>query len=85
MFIGVDGIDAKKGLTCTNFSEAEVLRKLVHNAKLKVVVADHSKLGSVSKYLLCPTNEIDKLITDTGASASATALFEKLGIEVTLV
>ena len=54
-----------KGLTCTNPSEAEVLRKLVHHAKMKVVVADHSKLGSVSNYLLCPTKEIDRLITDT--------------------
>jgi len=83
MFIGVDGIDAKQGLTCTNPSEAEVLRKLVHHAKMKVVVADHSKLGSVSKYLLCPTKGIDKLITDTGASASAIAPFERLGIDVT--
>jgi DeoR family transcriptional regulator of aga operon len=48
-----------------------------------VVVADHSKLGSVSKYLLCPTKGIDKLITDTGASAAAIASFEKLGIDVT--
>jgi DeoR/GlpR family transcriptional regulator of sugar metabolism len=82
MFIGVDGIDAKKGLSCTTSSEAEVLRKLVHHAKLKVVVADHSKLGSISKYLLCPTKEIDRLITDTGASVSAIAPFEKMGIEV---
>ena len=85
MFIGVDGIHAKQGLSCTNPSEAEVLRKLVRHAKMKVVVADHSKLGSVSKYLLCPTKEIDRLITDAGASASAIAPFEKLGIDVTLV
>jgi DeoR/GlpR family transcriptional regulator of sugar metabolism len=73
MFIGVDGIHAKQGLTCTNSSEAEVLRKLVQHTKMKVVVADHSKLGSVSKYLLCPTKGIDKLITDIGAAASAVA------------
>jgi DeoR/GlpR family transcriptional regulator of sugar metabolism len=85
MFIGVDGIHAKQGLTCTNSSEAEVLRKLVQHAKMKVVVADHSKLGSISKYLLCPTKGIDKLITDIGAAASAVAPFEKLGIEVTQV
>ena len=65
--------------------EQEVLRKLVQNAKMKVVVADHSKLGSVSKYLLCPAKGIDKLITDIGASASAVAPFEKLGIDVTVV
>jgi len=85
MFIGVDGIDAKQGLTCTNPSEAEVLRKLVQHAKMKVVVADHSKLGSISKYLLCPTKGMDRLITDTGASASAIAPFQKLGIEITKV
>jgi len=85
MFIGVDGIDAKQGLTCTNPSEAEVLRKLVQHTKMKVVVADHSKLGFVSKYLLCPTKGIDRLITDSGASASAIAPFGKLGIEITLV
>jgi DeoR/GlpR family transcriptional regulator of sugar metabolism len=48
-------------------------------------VADHSKLGSVSKYLICPTKGIDRLITDTGAPGSAIAPFEKLGIEVTRV
>src|ERR1700746_3637580 len=85
MFVGVDGIDAKKGLTCTNPSEAEILRRLVQHTKMKVVVADHSKLGSVSKYLLCPTKGMDRLITDTGASASAIAPFEKLGIEMTVV
>src|ERR1700693_1488903 len=83
MFFGVDGIHTKQGLTCTNSSAAEVLRKLAQHAKMKVVVADHSKLGSVSKYLLCPTKGIDKLITDIGASASAVAPFEKLGIDVT--
>lgn len=85
MFIGVDGIDAKQGLTCTNSSEADVLRRLVNHTKMKVVVADHSKLGSVSKYLLSPTMEIDRLITDTGASAPAIAPFKKLGIDVTCV
>lgn len=83
MFIGVDGIDAKQGLTCTNSAEAEVLRNLVHHSKTKVVVADHSKLGIASKFLLCPTREIDKLITDTGASDAAVSGFKKLGITVT--
>jgi len=83
MFIGVDGIDTKQGLTCTNSAEAEVLRNLVHHSKVKIVVADHSKLGSVSKFLLCPTREIDRIITDTGANDATLRSFEKLGIEVT--
>ena len=84
MFIGVDGIDAQQGLTCTNPAEAEVLRKLARHSKKKIVVADRSKLGMVSKWLLCETREIDALITDQGATAEAVAPFEKLGISVTL-
>lgn len=83
MFIGVDGIDSQRGLTCTNSAEAELLRKLVHHSTKKVAVADRSKLGAVSKWLLCETREIDSLITDSGASDEAVAPFEKLGIAVT--
>ncbi len=83
MFLGVDGIDAKRGLTCTNAAEAEVLRNLAYHSKTKVVVADRSKLGATSKYRLCPTQEIDNLITDTGASDAAISPFKKMGIVVT--
>jgi DeoR family transcriptional regulator of aga operon len=83
MFLGVDGIDAQHGLTCTNSGEAELLRKLAQHSKKKVAVADRSKLGAVSKWLLCETREIDRLITDSGASDEAIAPFEKLGIAVT--
>ncbi len=83
MFIGVDGLDAVHGLTCTNAAEAELLRKLVHHSTVKVAIADHSKLGAVSKWLLCPASEINQLITDSGANDEAIAPFEKLGIAVT--
>ena len=83
MFLGVDGIHAEHGLTCTNPSEAELLRKLVAHSTVKVAIADRSKLGAISKWLLCPTREIDQLITDSGASDEAIAPFQKLGIAVT--
>ena len=82
MFIGVDGIDAKLGLTCTHTSEAEVLRKLVGHSRRKVVVTDHSKIGAVAKWLLCPVSEINMLITDTGATDEMIAPFEAMGIKV---
>lgn len=85
MFIGVDGIDATQGLTCTNSEEAELLRKLVQHSKKKIVVADRSKVGAVSAWLLCHTREIDCLITDSGANDDAVAPFEKLGITVVRV
>lgn len=82
MFLGVDGIDAESGLTCTNPSEAELLRKLASHTKKKVAVADRSKLGAVSQWLLCPIKDIDMLITDSGATDQAIAPFERLGVTV---
>ncbi len=83
MFIGVDGIDAVQGLTCTNSAEAELLHRLVNHSKKKVAVADRSKLGGVSNWLLCKTSQIDMLITDSGASDEAITPFQRLGISVT--
>jgi DeoR family transcriptional regulator of aga operon len=85
MFLGVDGIGVEFGLSCTNPYEAEFLRLMASHSKRRVVVADHSKIGTQSKWMLCPTAEIHCLITDTGASDESVAPFEKLGIEVTRV
>jgi DeoR/GlpR family transcriptional regulator of sugar metabolism len=82
MFIGVDGIDIKQGLTCTHPAEAEVLRKLVGHSKRRIVVADHSKLGAVAKWLLCPVSEINMLITDRGASDEIVAQFEMAHVQI---
>ena len=80
-----DGIDAAQGLTCVHPHEAEVLRILVHHSKRRIVVADHSKIGTVAKWLLCPTADIHAIVTDMGASNEMIAPFQKLGIEVTRV
>ena len=85
MFIGVDGIEVQQGLTCTHPHEAELLRILASHSKRRVVVADHSKIGNVAKWLLCPTTEIHLIITDNGATDEMIAPFQKLGIEVNRV
>ncbi|QNI38181.1 DeoR/GlpR transcriptional regulator [Edaphobacter sp. 4G125] len=82
MFLGVDGLEVHHGLTCSHPQEAEVLRLLAGHSKHLVVVADSSKIGSVSKWLLCPTREIHEIITDTGAKDEAIAPFEAIGIKV---
>jgi len=82
MFLGVDGIAATLGLSCTNSQEAEYLRIMAQHAKRKVVVTDHSKIGVQSKWMLCPAREITTLITDTGASDKSISPFEQMGIEV---
>ena len=82
MFIGVDGIDVKQGLTCTHPHEAEFLHTLAGHSKRRVVVTDHSKIGVVSNWLLCPTADVHSIITDVGATDEMIAPFQSLGIEV---
>lgn len=82
LFVGVNGIDAQHGLTCINADEVEINRTMVRQAKRKIGVTDHSKLGVVTKWLICPTSSIDMLITDTGASDKMITPFLEKGVEV---
>lgn len=82
MFVGVNGIDAQRGLTCSNPDEAEINLSMVRQSKRKIALADHSKLGVVTNWLICPTEAIDMLITDTDATHDAIAAFVERGIEV---
>jgi DeoR family transcriptional regulator of aga operon len=82
MFVGVNGIDAQRGLTCSNSDEAEINLSMVRQSKRKIAVADHSKLGIVTNWLICPTDAIDMLITDSGATETAIGPFVERGIEV---
>ncbi|HUN87029.1 MAG TPA: DeoR/GlpR family DNA-binding transcription regulator, partial [Terracidiphilus sp.] len=82
LFIGVNGIDAPNGLTCFNADEVEINRCMVRQAKRKIAVADHSKMGIVANWLICPATAVDLLITDTGATDEMIDPFLKLGVEV---
>jgi len=82
LFVGVNGIDAQHGLTCFSADEAEINLSMVRQAKRKIAVADHSKLGVVAKWLICPIEAIDMLITDKGATEKMIAPFLERGIKI---
>lgn len=82
VFLGVNGIDVKKGLTSGNNGEAAINRIMVNQAKQRIVVADHTKLGCVATYRFCGVEEVHIMITDTGATDAAIRPFQALGIEV---
>ncbi len=82
VLIGVNGIDAEKGLTCHNIDEAATNRAMVKQAKKRIVVADHSKLGVVATQRICGLDVVNLLITDTGATDEAIAPFLARGIDV---
>lgn len=82
MFLSVTGLDAQHGATTLEPDEALVYRKMLKRSKRAIVVADSSKLGKVSRALICPTNEFHTLITDAGAPTDILVSFESRGVHV---
>ena len=85
LFMGVTGIHPGYGLSCRNAEAASAIRAMIRNAKQTVVVADHSKLQTVSTYQICPVGDIDVLITDSGANTVLIDALRSCSIEVRLV
>jgi len=84
VFLGVDGISARDGLTTHHEVEAHTNRALLERANVVVVVADGSKLGEVAFARICPIAAVHELIT-SGADPSAVAALREAGLAVTEV
>jgi DeoR/GlpR family transcriptional regulator of sugar metabolism len=82
LFIGADGIDPKGGASCYNPDEAQLNSMMVKHARRKIAVVDHSKFGIVAGWRICPTSDLDMLITDSGATDEMIAPFEKAQVQV---
>lgn len=81
-FVGVDGISTHTGCTTHHEIEAFTNRALIQRAKRVIVVADSSKLGEVAFARICSVEEIDELITDTGAEPAAVAELAAAGLQI---
>ncbi|MEU7396472.1 DeoR/GlpR family DNA-binding transcription regulator [Streptomyces albogriseolus] len=73
LFLGVHGISVEAGLSTPNLAEAETNRRLVQSARRVVVVADHTKWGTVGLSSFASLEQVDTLVTDSGLSAEARA------------
>jgi DeoR family transcriptional regulator of aga operon len=85
VFLSVDGISPRAGLTTHHEIEAGTDRALLARADQVVVVADNSKLGHVAFARICELTDVDELITDDGADAAAVAAIRDAGVRVTTV
>jgi DeoR/GlpR family transcriptional regulator of sugar metabolism len=73
LFIGVHGISVKAGLSTPNLAEAETNRCLVEAARRVVVVADHTKWGTVGLSSFASLEAVDALVTDGALSEETRA------------
>jgi DeoR family transcriptional regulator of aga operon len=81
-FIGLDGIHPEHGITAHHPDEAAVNRAMIRQARQTVVLADHTKIGNIARVRVGPITDIDRLITDSGASYAALAPFAALPLAI---
>ncbi len=73
LFLGVHGISVRAGLSTPNLAEAETNRHFVRSARRVVVVADHTKWGTVGLSSFAALEDVDALVTDAGLPGPARA------------
>lgn len=85
LFLGVDGIDPEVGVTTPDPQEATLNALMIRMSREVVGVFDSSKFGQRSLSVIAPLSGLQKVITDTGASAEYVQALEAAGVGVVLV
>jgi DeoR/GlpR family transcriptional regulator of sugar metabolism len=65
------GIDAQRGATNFLLPEAEIARLMIRQSRRCIMLADHAKLGLVSRVQICGCQDIAVLVTDVGGAEQA--------------
>jgi DeoR/GlpR family transcriptional regulator of sugar metabolism len=71
LFLGVHGMDPRAGFTTPNLLEADTDRALVAASRRLVVLADHTKWGTIGISTIAPLDRADVVITDDELPAEA--------------
>jgi DeoR family glycerol-3-phosphate regulon repressor len=69
--MGVHGVDEHAGFTTPNLLEAEMDRALIGAARKVVVLADHSKWGTVGISTIAALEDVDEVISDDSLGVEA--------------
>ncbi|WFE42294.1 DeoR/GlpR family DNA-binding transcription regulator [Micromonospora sp. WMMD998] len=76
LFLGVHGISERAGFTTPNLMEADTNRALVTAADALVVLADHTKWGTVGISSIVGLDAADVLVTDDRLASDARRVLE---------
>ncbi|WP_320064811.1 DeoR/GlpR family DNA-binding transcription regulator [Micromonospora sp. RTGN7] len=71
LFLGVHGMSPRTGFTTPNLLEAGTDRCLVEASRRLVVLADHTKWGTIGTATIAQLSEADMLVTDAGLPPEA--------------
>ncbi|MBN1558039.1 MAG: DeoR/GlpR transcriptional regulator [Lentisphaerae bacterium] len=81
-FMGTIGLTAAHGMTTTDPREALTKELIMRNASQVVLLADSSKVGTVSFVAFGSLRDVDVLITDKGIGKTEENRIRKRGVEV---
>ncbi|MBT3273760.1 MAG: DeoR/GlpR transcriptional regulator [Spirochaetales bacterium] len=81
LFLGATGYSLEKGVSCSNFIEAETKKRMMGSGAKVCLLVDSSKAGIASLAHVCDWDDIDILITDSITDDDRSEL-ERLGVEV---
>jgi len=71
VFMGTHGMDGRSGFSTPNLLEAETNRALIAAGRRLVVLADHTKWGTIGISSVGRLEEADTIITDSGLDPEA--------------
>ena len=73
IFVGVDGVHVDNGLTTNYPDQAAVHRAMMHQARMRIVVADRRKLGVTATSLIWPATGVDMIVCGSAIFGSGDA------------
>ncbi|MDQ1078095.1 DeoR/GlpR family DNA-binding transcription regulator [Pseudoroseomonas cervicalis] len=83
-FVSPVGLDPREGATNFMQAEAEIARLMLQRSRRPVLLADHAKLGRVSRLQICGCSGVHTLVTDSQGGEMAES-FRQAGITEVLV
>lgn len=84
LFLGAHGVDAEHGLSTPNLMEAETNRSFIAASREVVLLADHTKWGTVGLSTFATWSDLDLVITDPGITPQAKKALQETGCALTI-
>lgn len=82
LFIGCDGIDIEKGISCASVEEARLTQIMMSSSSKTILLTDASKFGRRGFGRICGLDDIDTIITDAGIPDAIREHIEEIGVQV---
>jgi DeoR family transcriptional regulator, fructose operon transcriptional repressor len=74
-------INSTHGATSYALAEAELARTMIDRASRVIMLADHAKIGGMSRVRMCACDEIDVLVTDRESPSEEIERLRRRGID----